>query len=86
MKGRYKIMRYYKYVNSRNENKYLEVMRYNCGHYAMKQYICARNSENKKNYTGAALNRVHIGTWHRVRKSLLVQILEDYKILYCKEV
>ena len=32
-------MRYYKYRNNRNGNKYIEVVRYSCGHYAFKQYI-----------------------------------------------
>ena len=75
-------MKYYKYRNKRNENKYIEVARYACGHYAFKQYIYARNSDNKKNYTGVALNRVHVGTWHRVTKSTLLEILGDYNIVY----
>ena len=72
------------YQNNRNKNKFIEVRRYKDGHYAFKQYIEGHPtlSTTTRNYTGCSLKRAKVGTWHRVTKATLLQILEDYKRLY----
>lgn len=76
-------MRYYQYRNNRNGNKYIEVIRYSCGHYAFKQFIKTNN--HGRTYTGTTIKRANIGTWHRITRKFLCEILEDYKIMYSCE-
>lgn len=68
-----KIMATYK--NKRNEHKYIEVKRYSNGTYYVRQYMLFSNGV--KNYTGCK-------RFSRVRKSTLLEILEDYEILFGK--
>lgn len=73
----------YIYQNSRNLNKYIKVRRYTDGHTVIKQYIQTyvpgSYTRTVINYTGCSLKRAKLGTWHRVGKKTLEQILADYK-------
>lgn len=75
-------MRDYLYQNNRNTSKFIEVRRYKDGHYVIKQYIQSfvpgSLSRTIINYTGCSLKRAKRGTWSRVTKQTLLQILEDY--------
>lgn len=65
------------YRNNRNENKFIEVRRYGCGHYVWKQSI--RHPEvNVINYNGYSLKRSHVGVWHRQRKGTIQEVLKEY--------
>ena len=59
------IMRYYKYQNKLNPIKFIEVKRYDCGHYVWKQFLLTRNGTACRNYNGCILRRSHVGTWRR---------------------
>ena len=63
----------------RKGNKYLEVRRYDCGHYVWKQFTTYTIPECGKNYLGCSFRRCHKGTWHRVTKRWLEEVLPDYK-------
>lgn len=58
------------YRNNRNENKYLEVIHYSCGHYHVVQFM----------RWGTLVNKVGdlTGKRHRWRKANLEELLEDY--------
>lgn len=73
-------MKDYIYQNKRNDNKFIEVRRYADGHYVWKQYITRYISTSflGVNYVGCSFKRVHIGTWHRVSKRTLEEVLADY--------
>lgn len=58
------------YRNNRNANKYIEVVRYDCGHYHAVQYMKWGNVVNK---LGS-----RIGRRFRFCKRTLMDILEDY--------
>lgn len=71
------------YVNIRNENKYLLVRRYNCGHTVVKQFMEWANGV--RNYTGASLRgRSRKSRFCRWRKPQLTVLLDDY-LLVCNE-
>ena len=67
----------YVYQNNKNPKKFIEVRRYNCGHYVWKQFIDIPTF-NTRNYTGCSLKRSKIGTWHRMTKKAMLSVLEDY--------
>lgn len=58
------------YRNSRNENKYLEVIHYGCGHYHVVQFMKWDN----------LINKIGSRTGRRCRwtKAHLQELLEDY--------
>lgn len=58
------------YRNNRNENKYLEVVHYGCGHYHVVQFTKWENIVNKLGTL--------TGRRHRWRKANLQDLLEDY--------
>jgi hypothetical protein len=70
------------YVNKRDEDKYLLVRRYACGHTVVKQFIEWANGV--RNYTGASLHgrskKSHFSRW---RKPQLTELLDDY-LLVCE--
>lgn len=67
--------------NKRNPNKFIEVRRYDCGHYVWRQYI--ENPETHiRNYTGCSLRRVSSGMWHRVSRQTLKDVLPDYACIF----
>jgi hypothetical protein len=61
------------YQNLRNLNKYLEVVRYDCGHYYACQYM---QWGDIRNYTGVVRNRKCRWRW---KKGNLTELLKDYK-------
>lgn len=67
-------------------NKYLEVRRYDDGHYVWKQFVTYAIPTFGRNYMGCSFKRCHIGTWRRVTKRLLNDVLPDYeevnKVIY----
>lgn len=74
-------MKNWMYVNKYNEHKFLEVRRYADGHYVVKQSIRHVFDTCKLvNYVGSSLRRP-LGTWHRMCKSMLLSLLEDYAIV-----
>ena len=80
------------YKNKRNENKFIEVRRYNDGHYVWKQSIRHKAKLEKKsnieidilNYTGCSLKRCKKGVWKRQRKGVIDEVLNDYNIVKSK--
>ena len=58
------------YRNNRNSNKYIDVVRYGCGHYYAVQYM----------RWGNVINKLGSRTGRRFRfcKGTLMDILEDY--------
>lgn len=76
-------MRLYTYRNRRNENKYIQVKRTNCGHYYIRQYMEWTKEENGqdkviRNYTGKSK-----GQYSRVtRKYILNDLLDDYELIF----
>lgn len=58
------------YQNTRNKNKYIEVVRYACGHYYAVQFMQWGNVINKLG--------TRTGRRFRFRKQSLAGILEDY--------
>lgn len=64
------------YQNKENPNKYIEVRRYRCGHYAWKQFIY-NSDTGVKNYTGCSLKRSKKGVWSKVSCDTLAEVLED---------
>ena len=58
------------YRNNRNENKYIEVVRYGCGHYHVVQFM----------KWGSLINKIGSRTGRRSRwtKEHLQELLEDY--------
>lgn len=64
------------YRNIRNPNKYIIVMQYeNDRHYFYKQFLEWTNGV--RNYTGCDYTKPW-GTWTKIRKSSLNELLEDY--------
>ena len=68
-----------------NGRKYLEVRRYADGHYVWKQFVEYTIPTVGRNYMGCTLNRCHKGTWHRVTKRWLNEVLPDYKFVAYEE-
>lgn len=81
------------YQNKRNENKFIEVHYYRCGHQRVRQYMLWTEpmrvpsatgylaSEPVKNFTGAGSckqSRTGRGLLYRWRKGNLNELLEDY--------
>lgn len=74
-------MRDYIYQNKRNPHKFIRVRRYRCGHYAWKQFI-ENTVTGVITYTGCSLKRSKKGVWHRVSKSTMLEVLEDYEYVF----
>ena len=68
-----------KFYSHRLGGKYLEVRHYADGHYVWKQFVTYAIPEWGRNYMGCTLKRAHIGTWHRVTKRWLKEVLSDYE-------
>lgn len=74
--------------NNRNGNKYLDVVRYACGHYYAAQFMRygpheSYNGTEIINWNGNTRNRRHRRRW---RKANLSALLEDYSIYRIMEV
>lgn len=60
------------YLNKRNDHKYIEAVRYSCGHYYAVQYMLFDNGVMNK--LGS-----RTGRRFRFRKGTLAEILQDYE-------
>lgn len=61
------------YQNRKNEHKYLEVRKYECGHYVFRQYM-EWKSAGVKNPVGSE-------NFQRIRKVDLDELVKDYRFL-----
>ena len=78
----------YLYVNKRNDHKFLEIRRYEDGHYVCKQSIRSTSEDGVVviNYTGCNLKQNnHGGVWHRISKKAMLELLEDYELVVDNE-
>ena len=75
-------MKNWLYVNKRNDRKYVEIRRYDCGHYYYKQYIEYEIPEKGKNYMGCSLKQNRRGgVWRKTTRKWISEIIvEDYQI------
>lgn len=68
------------YQNNRNPKKYIEVRRYADGHYVWKQFMLYFQGNvffECRFYTGCSLKKYREGVWHRMRKSFIMEVLND---------
>ena len=68
------------YQSRHNPNKYIEIVHYSCGHYAVAQFIQGTNPITGPNtvYTGAKKGNRHLQRW-RLRD--INQFLSDYRYI-----
>lgn len=66
------------FQNKRNPHKFIEVKRYNDGHYVWKQFI-ENTVTHTRTYTGCSLKRSKLGKWNRVNSDTLAEVIaSDY--------
>ena len=75
--------RNYLFRNNRNSNKYIQVRRYEDGHYVWKQYIAHELATGGQQivYTGCTIKNWAKGVWHRVSKRTMLEVTADYMLV-----